>query len=80
MVGLQAWTRQSLWEQTFTDEQRQWLEDITDHIAGSVSIYSANLQYAPLAQRGGIGRGGIAHPQIGLLVSIWMKQSLSNCP
>ena len=41
---------------TFTDEQRQWLEDIKDHIAGSVSIDPADLQYAPFAQRGGIGR------------------------
>ena len=40
----------------FTDEQRQWLEDIKDHIAGSVSIEPADLQYAPFAQRGGIGR------------------------
>ena len=41
---------------TFTDEQRQWLEDIKDHIAGSVSIDLGDLQYAPFAQRGGIGR------------------------
>ena len=40
----------------FTAEQRQWLEDIKDHIAGSVSIEPADLQYAPFAQRGGIGR------------------------
>ena len=40
----------------FTEEQRQWLEDIKDHIAGSVSIDPADLQYAPFAQRGGIGR------------------------
>ncbi len=40
----------------FTDEQRQWLEDIKDHIAGSVSIEPADLQHAPFVQRGGIGR------------------------
>ena len=40
----------------FTDEQRQWLEGIKDHIAGSVSIDPGDLQYAPFAQRGGIGR------------------------
>ncbi len=40
----------------FTDEQRQWLEAIKDHIAGSVSIEPGDLQYAPFAQRGGIGR------------------------
>ena len=40
----------------FTDEQRQWLEAIKDHIAGSVSVDPSDLQYAPFAQRGGIGR------------------------
>ena len=40
----------------FTGEQRQWLEDIKDHIAGSVSIEPADLQLSPFAQRGGIGR------------------------
>ena len=40
----------------FTDEQRQWLKAIKDHIAGSVSIELGDLQYAPFAQRGGIGR------------------------
>ena len=40
----------------FTGEQRQWLEDIKDHIAGSVSIQPGDLEYAPFAQRGGIGR------------------------
>ena len=43
----------------FSDEQRQWLEDIKDHIAGSVSIEPADLQYAPFAQRGGIGRAHV---------------------
>ena len=40
----------------FTGEQSQWLEDIKDHIAGSASIEPGDLQYAPFAQRGGIGR------------------------
>ena len=40
----------------YSDEQRQWLEAIKDHIAGSVSIEPGDLQYAPFAQRGGIGR------------------------
>ena len=40
----------------FTAEQRQWLNDIKDHIAGSVSIEPGDLQYAPFAQRGGVGR------------------------
>ena len=40
----------------FTGEQRQWLDDNKDSIAGSVSIEPGDLQYAPFPQRGGIGR------------------------
>ena len=40
----------------FTAEQREWLEAIKAHIAGSVSIAPGDLQYAPFVQRGGIGR------------------------
>ena len=43
---------------TFTDEQRQWLEDIKDHIAGSVSIEMGDLELPPFAQRGRLGRAG----------------------
>ena len=53
----QGWlATQEIAGRAFTDEQRQWLRDIKDHIAGSVSIEPADLQYAPFAQRGGIGR------------------------
>ena len=38
----------------FTAEQRQWLEAIRDHIAGSVSIDQGDFQYAPFIQWGGI--------------------------
>ena len=38
----------------FTDEQRQWLEAIRDHITGSVSIEPADFQYAPFNQWSGI--------------------------
>jgi type I restriction enzyme R subunit len=40
----------------FTAEQRQWLEAIRDHIAGSLRIEPEDFEYAPFAQRGGIGR------------------------
>ena len=40
----------------FSDEQRQWLADIKDHIAGSVSIDLEAFQYAPFSQRGGLAR------------------------
>ncbi len=53
----QGWlAAQEIAGREFTDEQRQWLEDIKDHIAGSVSVEPADLQFAPFAQRGGIGR------------------------
>ncbi len=38
----------------FSAEQRQWLEAIRDHIAGSVSIEPGDFQYAPFNQWGGI--------------------------
>ena len=40
----------------FTDEQRQWLEAIQDHIAGSVSIEPGDLEYAPFSQQSGLVR------------------------
>ena len=40
----------------FTDEQIRWLEDIRDHVAGSVSIEMADFEYAPFNQRGGLGK------------------------
>jgi type I restriction enzyme R subunit len=38
----------------FTPEQVRWLEDIRDHIAGSVSIDMSAFQYAPFSQQGGL--------------------------
>ena len=53
----QGWlAMQEVAGRAFTEERRQWLKDIKDHIAGSVSIEPGDLQYAPFAQRGGIGR------------------------
>ena len=40
----------------FTPEQRRWLEDIRDHIAGSVSMEIGDFQYAPFNQHGGLAR------------------------
>ena len=40
----------------FTREQVRWLEDIRDHIAGSVSMELSAFQYAPFNQQGGLGR------------------------
>ena len=40
----------------FTDEQVRWLEDIRDHIAGSVSMEMGDFQYAPFSQQGGLSK------------------------
>jgi type I restriction enzyme R subunit len=40
----------------FTDEQRQWLELIRDHIAANLEIELDDFNYTPFAQRGGLGR------------------------
>ncbi|HZG42215.1 MAG TPA: type I restriction-modification enzyme R subunit C-terminal domain-containing protein, partial [Longimicrobium sp.] len=39
----------------FTPEQRQWLIGIRDHIAANLEITPDDLDYAPFAQRGGLG-------------------------
>ena len=41
---------------TFTPEQRRWLQNIRDHIAGSVSMEVNDFQYAPFNQQGGLAR------------------------
>ena len=38
----------------FTAEQRRWLEDIRDHIAGSVSIEAGDFESVPFNQQGGL--------------------------
>ena len=40
----------------FTEEQLRWLENIRDHIAGSVSIEPRHFDLAPFNQRGGLPR------------------------
>ena len=40
----------------FTDEQLRWLEEIRDHVAGSVSMEMSDFQYAPFNQQGGLGK------------------------
>jgi type I restriction enzyme R subunit len=40
----------------FTDEQRQWLELIRDHIAANLAIEIDDFDYVPFTQRGGVGR------------------------
>ena len=38
---------------TFTDEQKQWLVCIRDHIASSVEIEIEDFDYAPFVEHGG---------------------------
>jgi type I restriction enzyme R subunit len=40
----------------FTDEQRQWLTAIRDHIAASVSIEPDDFELPPFSQWGGLGK------------------------
>ena len=40
----------------FTDDQRQWLDAIRDHIAKSLRIDEDDFDYAPFNQLGGLGR------------------------
>ena len=40
----------------FTEEQRQWLELIRDHIASSFAIETDDFEYVPFAQHGGLGK------------------------
>jgi len=40
----------------FTEEQRQWLETIRDHIATSLAIEKGDFEYVPFEQRGGLGK------------------------
>ena len=53
----QGWlTMQETAGRAFTEEQIRWLEDIRDHIAGSVSMEMGDFQYAPFSQQGGWAR------------------------
>jgi type I restriction enzyme R subunit len=43
----------------FTPEQREWLELMRDHIAGSLAIDAEAFEYAPFSQKGGLGRASV---------------------
>jgi len=40
----------------FTDEQRQWLSMMRDHIAAKMGIGPDELEYVPFSQAGGLRR------------------------
>ena len=53
----QGWlAMQEIAGRDFTPEQRRWLENIRDHISGSVSMEIGDFQYAPFNQHGGLAR------------------------
>ncbi len=39
----------------FSAEQRQWLDAIRDHVAANLEVRTEDFEYAPFAQRGGLG-------------------------
>jgi type I restriction enzyme R subunit len=61
-VALQVEARYQEWleekqhvGQTFTADQRKWLDAIKDHIAASLTVETEDLQEVPFAQMGGLG-------------------------
>ena len=40
----------------FSGEQRRWLKMMRDHIATSLEIHIDDLDYAPFAEAGGLGK------------------------
>ncbi len=40
----------------FTSEQRRWLEMIRNHVAANLGIEPDDVEYAPFAQEGGLGK------------------------
>jgi type I restriction enzyme R subunit len=42
-------------DKQFTLEQKQWLEDMRDHIAANLQISAEDFDYEPFAQHGGLG-------------------------
>ncbi len=47
----------------FTDEQRQWLSMIRDHIAANMGVESDDFEYAPFSQAGGLGKAYRLFPE-----------------
>jgi type I restriction enzyme R subunit len=56
-VNFTAWlAQQASAGRKFSNEQRQWLTMIRDHIAANLGIETDDFDYAPFAQEGGLGR------------------------
>ena len=56
-ANFNAWLSQQVQAgKQFTDEQRQWLTMIRDHIAANPGIDTEDFDYAPFAQQAGLGK------------------------
>lgn len=56
-VNFKAWlSQQEATGKEFTNEQRQWLVMIRDHIAANLGIETDDFDYAPFSQQGGLGK------------------------
>jgi len=56
-VNFKAWlSQQEASGKKFSEEQRQWLVMIRDHIAANLGIETNDFDYAPFAQQGGLGK------------------------
>lgn len=56
-TNFNAWlSQQEASGKKFTDEQRQWLVMIRDHIAANLGIETDDFDYAPFSQQGGLGK------------------------
>ncbi len=40
----------------YDEEQKRWLQDIADHIGGSLEINSDEFEYPPFSRNGGLGK------------------------
>lgn len=63
-ANFNAWLAQQEKTKKFTDEQRQWLGMIRDHIAGNMGIGPDDFEYSPFAQEGGLGRAHRLFPDV----------------
>jgi type I restriction enzyme R subunit len=56
-ANFKAWlSQQEAAGKKFSNEQRQWLVMIRDHIAANLGIDTDDFDYAPFAQEGGLGK------------------------
>jgi len=71
-VNFKAWlARLESAGKKFSEEQRQWLVMIRDHIAANLGIETDDFDYAPFAQEGGLGK---VHQLFGEELNIIIEQ------